>query len=100
MMRNIYLILLIILYVDDLINTRISTSSIVVVKTTLHDRFSMTDMGLLHYFLGLEISHIDSGIKMYQSNYARYRIDRFQMTYYKITPTPFQLGVRLEDVSA
>jgi hypothetical protein len=57
-------LLLIVLYVDDLLITRSSTSSIVVVKSSLHDRFSMSDLGLLHYFLGLEITQYDSGIKM------------------------------------
>jgi hypothetical protein len=60
----------------------------------------MTDMGLLHYFLGLEINQNDSGIKMSQSKYARDLLDRFQMTYCKPSPTPFQSGVRLEDVGA
>jgi hypothetical protein len=100
MMRKKYSLLLIVLYVDDLLITGSSTSSIVVVKTALHDRFSMTDMGLLHYFLGLEINQNDSRINMYQSKYVRYLLDRFQMTYCKPYPTPFQSGVRLEDVGA
>jgi hypothetical protein len=48
MMRNIDLLLLIFLYVDDLLITGSSSSSIVVVKIILHDKFCMTDMGLLH----------------------------------------------------
>jgi hypothetical protein len=56
MLRNIDSLLIIVLYVDDLLITGSSVSTIVVVKTALHDRFSMTDMGLLHYFLSLEIN--------------------------------------------
>jgi hypothetical protein len=41
------------LYVDDLIVTGSTSSIIASIKTALHDRFSMTDLGLLHYFLGL-----------------------------------------------
>jgi hypothetical protein len=100
MMRKIYSLLLIVIYVYDLLITWSSASSIAAMKTALHDMFSMTDMGLLHYFIGLEISHNDSGIKMSQSKYAIYLLDRFHMTYCKPTPTPFQSGVRLEDVSA
>jgi hypothetical protein len=44
------------LYVDDLLIIGSSTSTIVVVKEILYDRFSMMDMGPLHYFLGLKIS--------------------------------------------
>ena len=97
MMRNRDSLLLIVLYVDDLLIIGSSTSSIVVVNTALHNRFSITDIGLLHYFLGLEISQNDSRIKM---SYARDLLDRFQMTDCKSTPTPFQSRVRLEDVGA
>jgi hypothetical protein len=100
MMRNIYSLVLKVLYVDDLLITESSTSSIVAAKIALHDMFSMIDMGLLHYFLGFEISQNDSGIKMSQFKYVIDLLDRFQMTYCKPTPTPFQLGVRLEDVGA
>jgi hypothetical protein len=55
---------MIVLYVDDLLMTGNLTSAIDSAKSTLHDRFSMTDLGLLHYFLGLEVSQSTSGIKM------------------------------------
>jgi hypothetical protein len=58
----------------------------------------MTDMGLLHYFLGLEIIQNDSGIKMSQSKYSIDLLDRFHMIYFNPAPTPFQSRVRLEDV--
>jgi hypothetical protein len=55
---------LIVLYVDDLLMTENLTSTIDSAKSTLHDRFSMIDLGLLHYFLGLEVSHYTLGVKM------------------------------------
>jgi hypothetical protein len=61
--------LLLVLYVDDLLITSCSTSTIVVVKRILHDRFLMTDMGLLHLFLGLEIIQNESSIKISQVKY-------------------------------
>jgi hypothetical protein len=57
----------------------------------------MTDMGPLHFFLGLEISQDASGIKLSQAKYARDLLERFHMTNYKSTPTPFLSGVKLED---
>ena len=89
-MRNNDSLLPIVLYVDDLLIIGSLASSIATVKTTLHGKFSMTDMGLLHYFLGLEISQNDSGINMSQSKYAKYLIDRFHMIYCKLSPRPFQ----------
>jgi hypothetical protein len=56
MLRTVDSILLLVLYVDDLLITGCSTSMIVAVKRILHDRFLMMDMGLLHLFLGLDIS--------------------------------------------
>jgi hypothetical protein len=70
MLRMVDSLLLLVLYVDDLLITGCSTSTIVAVKRILHDRFLMTDMGLLHFFLGLEISQDASGIKLSQAKYA------------------------------
>lgn len=60
---NVYILrqhdshLILVLYVDDLIITGSTSSIISNVKSALHDRFAMTtDLGLLHYFLGIEIS--------------------------------------------
>jgi hypothetical protein len=55
MMRKEYSFILIVLYVYYLLITGRSTSSIVVVKTALHDTFSMTNMGLLNNYVGIEI---------------------------------------------
>jgi hypothetical protein len=70
---------------------------IVAVKRILHDRFLMTDMGLLHFFLGLEISQDASSIKLFEAKYARDLLGRFHITDCKSTPTPFLSGVKLED---
>ena len=70
MLRIVDSLLLLVLYVDDLLITGCSTSMIVVVKRILHERISMTDMGPLHFFLGLEISQDASGIKLFQAKYA------------------------------
>ena len=56
MLRTIDSLLLLVLYVDDLLITNCSTSTIVAVKRILHDRLLMTDLGPLHLFLGLEIN--------------------------------------------
>jgi hypothetical protein len=64
MLKTVDSLLLLVLYVDDLLITGCLTSAIVAVKRILHDRFLMMDMGLLHFFLGLEISQDASGIKL------------------------------------
>jgi hypothetical protein len=64
MLRMTDSLLLLVLYVDDFLIIGCSTSAIVAVKRILHDRFLMTDMGPLHFFLGLDISQDASGIKL------------------------------------
>eukprot|EP00253_Pinus_taeda_P031817 PITA_31817 len=90
-------LLILVLYVDDLLIIGSSSSAIATVKRALHDRFLMTDMGPLHFFLGLEISQDATGIKLSQAKYARDLLERFRMTNCKPAPTPFLSGVRLED---
>jgi hypothetical protein len=100
---NVYMIkmddslLLLVLYVDDLLITDCSNSTIPAVKRILHDRFLMTDMGPLHFFLRLKISQDASGIKLSWAKYARYLLEIFHMTDCKSSLTPFIPGVRLED---
>ena len=64
-LRMVDSLLLLVLYIDDLLITGFSNSTIVAVKRILHDRFLMMDMGLLKFFLGLEINQDASGIKMF-----------------------------------
>ena len=97
MLRTHDSLLILVLYVDDLLITSNSASSIATVKRTLHDRFLMMDMGPLHFFLGLEISQDAIGIKLSQAKYARDLLERFRMADCKPAPTPFLSGVRLED---
>ena len=63
-------ILIIILYVDDLIlkgDEKLITSS----KEDLAREFDMKDMGLLHYFLGLELWKQDGEKFVSQGKYAK-----------------------------
>eukprot|EP00253_Pinus_taeda_P025477 PITA_25477 len=83
---------ILVLYLDDLLITSSSASAIYAVKRTLHDRFLMTDMGPLHFFLGLEISQDATSIKLFQAKYARDILERFHMTDCKPASTPFLFG--------
>jgi hypothetical protein len=83
MLRTSDSLLILVLYVDDLLITGSLASTIVAVKDILHDRFSMKDMGPLHFFLGLEINQDASGIKLSQTKYVRDLLVRFHMTNYK-----------------
>ena len=57
--------------------------------------FSMTNLGLLSQFLGLEIAQSKHGIKVNQSQYALDFLNKFNMKDCKPSKTPFLLGVKL-----
>eukprot|EP00253_Pinus_taeda_P011531 PITA_11531 len=90
-------LLILLLYVDDLLITGSSASAFATIKTALHDRFLMMDMGPLHFFLCLEISQDAIGIKLSQAKYAQDLLKKIRMTNCKPSPNPFMSGVRLED---
>ena len=54
------------LYVDDILSTGICIDDIGSIKSSLHSELSMTDLGLLEQFLGLEIEQSDAEIKASQ----------------------------------
>lgn len=97
MLRTSNSLLVILLYEDDIQIIGSSTSTISIVKTTLHERFSMKYMTQLHLFLGIEINQNYLGIKISQSKYVRDLFVRFYVINYNPTTTPFLSGAHLED---
>ena len=85
---------------DDLLITRSSKKEIASLKDAMNHAFSMTDLGLLSQFLGLEIAQSQHGIKLYQYKYASYFLIKFNMKYCKPSKTPFFLVVKLEEASS
>ena len=82
---NVYLqhyygnFIIIVLYFDDILITGSTISSISVIKTTLHDAFEMSDLGLLKQFLGLEIVQNSDEIMVTYSQYISYLLVKFNM---------------------
>ena len=67
------------LYFDDHFITGIFISHIGSIKSSLHNAFSMTDLGLLKQFLGLEIEKYDAWIKVIQPIYFLYMLLNLKM---------------------
>eukprot|EP00253_Pinus_taeda_P025097 PITA_25097 len=61
-------LIILVVYVDDLILTGSDPNLINHVKSSLKKKFDMTDLGHLHYFLGLQVLQSKEGIFLSQSN--------------------------------
>eukprot|EP00253_Pinus_taeda_P011023 PITA_11023 len=62
----------------------------------------MTNLGLLRYFLGIEVKQIENGIFISQAKYVVDILERFKMQSIKSAPIPTVMGLKLskEDCSS
>ena len=72
-------ILTVCLYVDDLIFTGNNLKMLVEFKEAMVKHFEMIDMGLMSYFLSIEVVQKNDGIFISQEKYANDILKRFQM---------------------
>ncbi|KAI3708032.1 hypothetical protein L2E82_37034 [Cichorium intybus] len=89
------MILIVCIYVDDLVFTGNSHEMIEEFKASMKDEFDMTDMGLLHYFLGIEVKQKEDKISICQERYARSILDRFNMSEASPGNIPMEYGSKL-----
>ena len=79
------------LYVDDLFLTG-NKKQIMESKKKLVEEFEMKDLGLTHYFLGLEVWQSSEGIFLNQGKYA---VEIFNMLECKAMATPMDSNLKL-----
>lgn len=58
------------IYVDDVIITGNDSKKIQEIKQSLHDQFSIKDLGELKYFIGIEVAKTSSGLVLSQRKYT------------------------------
>jgi hypothetical protein len=85
---------ILLLYVDDLFLTG-NEKLIVECKRNLASEFEMKDLGMMHYFLGLEVWQRPDGIFLNQGKYAVEILKRFGMMDCKAMPTPMVTNLKL-----
>ena len=71
--------IIICLYVDDLIFTSNNSAMVDEFKREMAAELKMTDIGLMSYYLGIEVKQSDEGIFMSQKNYATKVLKEFNM---------------------
>ena len=81
------------LYVDDLLVTGPNEEKISAFIADLQHAFDVTDLGLLHYYLGIQFLHVEGGIWLSQQRYIEKLLMRFGMADCKPISTPMETGV-------
>ena len=85
-------ILIISLYVDDMVITGNDETKISQFKDEMKKRYEMSDLGLLHHFLGIEISQEERGVFICQTKYAKDLLEKFKMNECNPVQTPLQVN--------
>jgi histone deacetylase 1/2 len=75
-------------YVVDIIVINSSESATGRLVTVLGANFDVKDLGRLHYFLGLEVTHYDGGLTLTQQMYSLELLHRADMLKCKAATTP------------
>jgi hypothetical protein len=78
----------VLLYIDDIILTANTSTLLRSIISTLSSEFSMTDLGDLHHFLGINVHRNASGLFLSQNQYALEILDRANMLNCNPLPTP------------
>ena len=92
-------ITIVVVYVDDILLTRSIPYEISKPKTYLNNAFTIKDLGFLHYFLGIEISHTESGMILTQQKYTKELLKESGIQNFKkaISPLPINLKLRADE---
>ncbi|KAL5820074.1 hypothetical protein ACOSQ4_023916 [Xanthoceras sorbifolium] len=93
--------LYLLVYVDEIIVTGSFDSQVRNFITTLAHRFSLKDLGLLSFFLGVEAHHSPRGLFLSQQKYIRDLLAKTNMSDAKPVSTPLSLTdpLKLDDGS-
>ena len=84
-----------IVYVNDIVITRINQDGIRNLKQHHFNHFQTKDLGKLKYFLGIEIAHSNSGVVMSQRKYVLDILEETSMLNCKPVDTPMNPNVKL-----
>jgi hypothetical protein len=75
-------VLLVGVYVDDLVITGTKDKEVVAFKEEMKDTFQMSDLGLLSFYLGIEVHQGDPRITLQQTAYVKRVIELAGLTDY------------------
>ena len=82
-------------YVDDILITGSHLDDIVALKHHLHSSFGIKDLGLLHYFLGLEVTYLPHGVSLTQKKFTQELLQDIGFLHAKPAATSLPLHYKL-----
>ena len=83
------------LYVDYLIYVSNNRAMLNDFKKSMMNEFDMTDLGLMHYFLGMEVLQYAISVFISKRKYALEILDRFMMKNFNSVSIPIEYGLKL-----
>ncbi|XP_020551683.1 uncharacterized protein LOC110012423 [Sesamum indicum] len=93
--------LVLLLYVDDILVVGTFTEHIAAVKDYLDRLFTIKDLGVAKYFLGLEVARSSQGIIVTQTKYIKDIMIDTSMRHARAVTTPLPPGIKfIEDAGA
>jgi hypothetical protein len=92
-------ILLVGVYVHDLVITGSSLVAVDEFKEEMKRAFLMSDLGLLSFYLGIEVRQDAGGITLRQAHYAKKILEMVGMADCKVVATPMEARLRLRQDS-
>lgn len=93
--RSSTFITIVAVYVDDIIVTGDNSSEIDTLKSHLDHVFSIKDLGILHYFLGIEVGYVTDGIILNQKKFTNDILRVCDLDFSKPAVTPLPLNLKL-----
>ncbi|KAI5328650.1 hypothetical protein L3X38_028047 [Prunus dulcis] len=89
-------VLIVSVYVDDIVYTGSSTRMIKEFKIEMMCKYEMSDLGLLHHYLGMGITQTEESIFIHQKKYAFTLLDKFGLKDCKSVSTPLVATDKLQ----
>eukprot|EP00253_Pinus_taeda_P004293 PITA_04293 len=91
---DVYLVV----YVDDLLMTGNNESYIASIKKELRRAIEMTDLGYVHYYLGIEVTQHLKSIFLSQKKHIGDMLNRFGMTEFNPLTSPMEQNLKLTSI--
>lgn len=88
--------IIVLIYVDDILVIGPDSTLLESFISKLGKVFALKDLGLVTYFLGIEVCYTDQGMHLSQTKYIKDLLAKASMQNCKGTNTPFSTGLKQE----